>query len=44
MLDNRRPVEVEFTDSIEEDSCRRDFTFNAIYLDVKNQQYIDPQN
>jgi len=44
ILDNRRPVEVEFTDSIEEDSCRRDFTFNAIYLDVKNQQYIDPQN
>ena len=44
ILDNRKPVEVKFTDSLESDSTRRDFTFNAIYFDVANDTYVDPQN
>lgn len=44
ILDNRRPVNVEFTDNLELDSTRRDFTFNAIYFDVENDDFIDPQN
>lgn len=44
ILDNRRPVNVEFTDNLELDSMRRDFTFNAIYFDVENNNYVDPQN
>lgn len=44
ILDNRRPVKVEFTDSLEEDSSRRDFSFNAIYYDVASEKYIDPHN
>lgn len=43
ILDNRKPVEVEFTDSLELDSTRRDFTFNAIYFDVENDNFIDFQ-
>lgn len=38
----RRPVHVEFTDSLEEDALRRDFTFNAIYYDVLDNTFIDP--
>lgn len=44
ILDNRKPVNVEFTDSLEMDSQRRDFTFNAIYYDIENETYLDPQN
>jgi tRNA nucleotidyltransferase/poly(A) polymerase len=31
-----------FTDSLEEDSKRRDFTCNAVYFDVENEEFIDP--
>lgn len=42
-LDNRRPSEVIFTDSIEEDLKRRDFTINAMaYNDVEG--LLDPFN
>jgi tRNA nucleotidyltransferase/poly(A) polymerase len=29
---------------LEIDSTRRDFTFNAIYYDLKNEKFIDPQD
>ncbi|GHU59175.1 polynucleotide adenylyltransferase [Clostridia bacterium] len=32
-LDNRRPANVTFTDSLKEDTGRRDFTINALALD-----------
>ena len=35
ILDNRKPVSVEFTDILELDSKRRDFTFNAIIIILK---------
>ena len=38
----RRPTHVEFTDSLEEDALRRDFTFNAIYYDVLAKTFVDP--
>ncbi len=44
ILDNRKPVKVEFTNSLIEDSSRRDFSCNAIYYDIENDSYIDPQN
>ena len=31
--ENRRPVEVEYTDLLEEDLVRRDFTINALCMD-----------
>jgi len=37
-----RPRGVEFTDSIEEDAARRDFTVNALYFDVQSGQILDP--
>ena len=37
-----RHAEVEFTDDWEEDSSRRDFTINSIYLN-KNGKIFDPQ-
>jgi tRNA nucleotidyltransferase (CCA-adding enzyme) len=36
--DNRRPDEVAFTHSLEEDLARRDFTVNAIALSITNHQ------
>lgn len=39
--DHRHPVEVSWTNKIEEDLARRDFTVNAIALDSKNN-LIDP--
>ena len=33
-IKNRRPSSIEFTDSLYVDSLRRDFTINAIYIDV----------
>mgnify|MGYP001942679850 CR=1 FL=1 len=42
ILDNRKPVEVEFTTDINLDAKRRDFTCNAIYYDIYKDQYIDP--
>ena len=36
------PVEIFFTDDIELDARRRDFTVNAIYYDIKNAKIVDP--
>lgn len=38
-----RHAEVEYTDSWQEDSNRRDFTINSIYLDI-NGKIFDPQS
>lgn len=40
--DARRPDRVEFTESIEEDLSRRDFTVNAIAYDIAARRLIDP--
>ena len=37
-----RPYKVEFTDDIEKDAKRRDFTTNALYLDIQTKQIYDP--
>ncbi len=36
------PCEIQFTDDIEIDARRRDFTCNAVYYDVKNARFVDP--
>ena len=36
-LDNRHPDHVEFTSSLEEDLSRRDYTVNAIAMDLRGQ-------
>lgn len=36
------PDSVEFTDDILEDALRRDFKCNAVYYDLKNDEFIDP--
>ena len=36
------PTEIFFTDDIELDARRRDFTCNAVYYDVKTFTYLDP--
>ena len=41
-INNRKPAEIVFTNSLEEDSQRRDFTCNAIYFDVEEEKFIDP--
>lgn len=41
-INQRRPVNVTFTDDIKEDAGRRDFTINAIYYDPLEGIYIDP--
>lgn len=41
-LNQRKPEEVIYTDSIVEDANRRDFTFNAIYYEPLKKEYIDP--
>ena len=38
-IKNRRPSFIEFIDSLYVDSLRRDFTINAIYIDVNNCVY-----
>ena len=38
-IKNRRPSSIEFIDSLYVDSLRRDFTINAIYIDVNNSVY-----
>lgn len=43
-INNRKPAEVVFTDSLESDAKRRDFTCNSIYYNPGTQQYIDPEN
>lgn len=42
ILNNRKPVSVKFTNDINLDALRRDFTFNAVYLNPITQEYIDP--
>ena len=41
--DRRRPDRVAFGRSVEEDSGRRDFTCNALYLDPLSGEHADPQ-
>jgi tRNA nucleotidyltransferase (CCA-adding enzyme) len=43
-LDGRRPSEVRFGATLEEDLSRRDFTMNAIAYDPVAAQLIDPWN
>lgn len=43
-INNRKPALVEFTDNLELDSQRRDFTCNSIYFDIENDLFLDPQN
>lgn len=38
---NRKPIEYEFIDSIDEDIKRRDFTINALYMDVDGNIHDD---
>lgn len=40
--DKRRPDQVTFTEKIEDDLKRRDFTVNAIAYDISQGQIIDP--
>ncbi len=40
--DGRRPDEVRFTDELEEDLARRDFTMNAIAWDPERDRIVDP--
>ncbi len=37
-----RPEEVAFSDTPEEDAARRDFTVNAMYLDILSGDLLDP--
>lgn len=37
--ENRKPVEIEFADTIEEDVKRRDFTINSLYMDSNGKLY-----
>ena len=36
------PVEIYFTDDIKADARRRDFTSNAVYYDIKSNEFCDP--
>ena len=38
------PVEIYFTDDIQLDARRRDFTANAVYYDIQADKFIDPLN
>ncbi|MBQ7339403.1 MAG: CCA tRNA nucleotidyltransferase [Clostridia bacterium] len=38
------PISTEFTDSVLEDACRRDFKCNALYYDIKQDKFVDPLN
>ncbi|MDG1524472.1 MAG: hypothetical protein P8Q90_00160, partial [Candidatus Thalassarchaeaceae archaeon] len=40
--DGRRPDEVQFGTSLEEDLSRRDFTINAMAIDLAREQLYDP--
>jgi len=40
--DGRRPEQIEFVSSIEEDLARRDFTVNAIAFEPRTEALIDP--
>jgi len=41
---SHKPVNIEFIDSIEEDSKRRDFTINSIYYNINKQTMVDYHN
>ena len=41
LSDGRRPEYIEYTDDIQQDALRRDFTINAIYCDVQGH-ILDP--
>jgi tRNA nucleotidyltransferase/poly(A) polymerase len=41
--DGRRPEQVTFGTSVEEDARRRDFTCNALYLDPLTDDFQDPE-
>ncbi|MCP5021535.1 MAG: CCA tRNA nucleotidyltransferase [bacterium] len=41
--DGRRPDEVQYTESLEKDAGRRDFTCNALYLDPLTMEVRDPK-
>lgn len=41
-VDGRRPEQIEFVRSIDEDLARRDFTVNAIAFDPSTERLIDP--
>lgn len=43
-LDNRHPDQVTFISSLEEDLKRRDFTINALAIDVKTNKFYDNHN
>ena len=43
-LDNRRPKSVSYITSIEEDLKRRDFTMNALAVDVNSGELLDLHN
>lgn len=40
--DARRPEEVEFVDTVEEDLARRDLTINAMAYDPRTEEIVDP--
>lgn len=40
--DHRHPVEVSWTNKIEEDLARRDFTVNALALNIADGEIVDP--
>ncbi len=42
--DSRHPDEVFWVQDVKEDLARRDFTCNAIALDIKDMSFIDPYN
>lgn len=44
ILNNRKPVKVQFTSDLILDSKRRDFRFNSIYFDVLENKFIDPND
>jgi poly(A) polymerase len=43
-IDGRHPDNVQYSDNLESDAARRDFTVNALYLDPINNKIIDPNN
>ncbi|MBT3316648.1 CCA tRNA nucleotidyltransferase [bacterium] len=42
--DGRHPDNVSYSDNLDDDAARRDFTVNALYLDSINKIIIDPVN
>ncbi|MCK4817539.1 CCA tRNA nucleotidyltransferase, partial [bacterium] len=42
--DNRRPDNVTYSDTIQEDLARRDFTINAMAYDISVGKLVDPWN